>query len=171
MRSIALLTSTVLALASCSSGDQADDSEADSTIEAPAQATSPSGVSGSEETETASTPASVTAPATPVTEPLLDGIEPSVDLLTTATGGGIRPLLEWEPHDNAGAYTVTVYAPDGSAYWSWTGSTTSVHVGGEPVLDDTAPGPSVIDGMSWGVIALSDSFVPIATSHLAPIGP
>jgi hypothetical protein len=46
-----------------------------------------------------------------------------------------------------------------------------VHVGGEPKLGDDVPGPSVVAGMTWGVVALDDGLVPIALSHRGPIGP
>lgn len=92
-------------------------------------------------------------------------------LLTPSSGGGLRPLLEWESVSGADHYGAYVYAPDGSIYWAWTGRATQVHVGGEPRLEDRAPGPSVIDGMSWAVIAYDAEMLPIAVSGRQPIGP
>lgn len=105
------------------------------------------------------------------TMPLVEGLAPAIELVSPQSGAGIRPLLEWSAVDGAAYYLATVYAPDGSPYWTWTGTTTSVHVGGEPVLDDDRPGPSVTVGMTWGVVALDDTIVPIALSDRRPIGP
>ena len=104
--------------------------------------------------------------------PLLPGLELDEVLLTTPlSGGGLRPLLAWGPANSAAYYAVKLYAPDGSPYWAWQGTATQIHVGGEPVLEDYAEGPFVVDGMTWGVIAYDEEWAPIAASERRPIGP
>ncbi|HUG48045.1 MAG TPA: hypothetical protein VMP67_06495 [Candidatus Limnocylindria bacterium] len=92
-------------------------------------------------------------------------------LKTPTSGGGSRPLLEWEPVADADHYGAYVYAPEGIIYWAWAGRETSVHVGGEPQLREGAPGPSIVDGMTWAVIAYDPDLIPIAVSELRPISP
>ena len=78
---------------------------------------------------------------------LLPGLELDEVLLTTPLSGeGLRPLLAWGPANSATYYAVKLYAPDGSPYWAWQGTATQIHVGGEPVLEDYAEGPFVVDG-------------------------
>ena len=189
MRGVARSLVVVLLVAACSGGDE---SSADTTSAAdgaitvapdPAASTTPTTapVAGDGDdappTTTASTDsgddtgagADETVP--PTTAPLIDGIEPTIELLTAVRTGEIRPLLEWAPIDGATHYLATVYAPDGSPYWTWTGPATSVPVGGEPKLSDDVPGPSVVGGMTWGVVALDDALVPIASSARQPIEP
>lgn len=103
--------------------------------------------------------------------PLFAGVDGTIALITSESGGGIRPLLEWEPVAGVDHYGVYLYAPGGSIYWSWTGTVTAVHVGGEPQLRDGAPGPSIVDGMSWAVIAYDADLLPIAVSPQRPIAP
>jgi hypothetical protein len=94
-----------------------------------------------------------------------------IEVMTPASGGGDRPLLEWAPVEGAHHYSVSLFDSDGDLYWGWTGFGTSVHVGGDPQLVDLAPGPRVVEGMTWGVGAYGEDFVPIATSALLPVGP
>ena len=119
---------------------------------------------------TSSVPTTTTTPPT-IAAPLIAGIAPTIEPITAPAGGGIRPLLEWTPVEGAAHYTVIVYAPDGTPYWTWTGTETSVHVGGEPVLDDARPGPSVTAGMTWGVAGLDANLNLVALSARHPIAP
>lgn len=97
----------------------------------------------------------------------LDGIT----LLTPETGGGARPVLQWESVAGAASYRVVITAPDGRGYWSWQGDATSVPVGGHPALPDGAPGPRVSSGMSWSVAAFDQQARPVALSTMRPISP
>lgn len=115
------------------------------------------------------TDTTIEAPTTTVG--VIDGVEDTIELLTPVAGSGIRPRLEWASVEGASHYMVVVDAPDGSPYWTWTGEATAVHVGGDPVLEDDRPGPSIIDGMTWGVVALDDEIVPVAYSERRPIAP
>ena len=94
-----------------------------------------------------------------------------IDLLTPETGGGARPELTWEPVDHAFFYNVVLLDPTGRGYWGWEGTTTAVHVGGEPVIKEGLSGPSVIDGMNWQVAAYDSDLNLIALSHKQPIAP
>jgi hypothetical protein len=128
-------------------------------------------------TSTEVTIATTAAPATTTTttttvpgDALLAGLEP-ITLNTPESGGGIRPELSWEPVAGADHYAVYVYAPNGRIYWSWQGRETSVPVGGRPVLPDAATGPSVVDGMTWAVVAYDTALQPVGSSAVVPIGP
>lgn len=94
-----------------------------------------------------------------------------VETVTPDSGGGTRPLLEWEPIDGAHMYSVVLLTPSGEAYWGWEGTATEVHVGGEPQLEEFAAGPSIVPGMSWSVAAYDDDFHVIAVSQRVLISP
>jgi hypothetical protein len=185
---VGALSVLVVSASACSGGDDSatDDETSDSTTaQAASVAPTQPPTSGEPPTSdsTDETPPATTTPAgdgddvddAAATQPppvaLIAGIAPTVELLTPESGSGIRPQLAWSPVDGGSYYLATVYAPDGTPYWTWTGTATAVHVGGDPVLDDDRPGPSVVDGMSWGVVALDDQIVPIALSDRRPIAP
>lgn len=98
------------------------------------------------------------------------GLVPA-ETVTPESGGGTRPLLEWEAVDGAHMYSVVLLTPSGEAYWAWEGTATAVHVGGEPQLEEFAAGPSVVPGMSWSVAAYDDEFHVIAVSQRMEISP
>jgi hypothetical protein len=150
MRRLAVLLAFVLAVAAC--GD--DDAGTPTTTEA-------AGTTG----------AGATAVPPPSGPPLLAGVDGTMTLLTPTSGEGIRPLLAWAPVSTADHYALFLYAPSGEVYWSWSGTATEVHVGGEPQLRDGASGPSVVEGMSWAVIAYDAGMLPIAASEIRPVSP
>lgn len=169
---------TVLALGACAGGDGGGPSgdvasDTSSATVATSVAASVGEIVSSPTTTVAAAPVTTELVTTtvPPSIPLVEGIEGTIELLTATSAVGVRPLLEWSPVDGATWYMVTVFAPDGTAYWSWTGESTSVHVGGEPRLDDDVPGPSIVDGMAWAVTALDGDLVPIAVSDRRPIAP
>jgi hypothetical protein len=96
---------------------------------------------------------------------------PAISLITPPVGGGTRPVLEWVAVEDADHYIVWVRTPTGKPYWSWLTSDTSVPVGGLPKLNEDAGGPSVVEGMTWSVIALDDEGTIIAASNHRPIAP
>ncbi|MGA9191965.1 MAG: hypothetical protein WBZ24_09550 [Anaerolineales bacterium] len=96
---------------------------------------------------------------------------PSMTLTTPTSGGGIRPVLAWDPVDGAAWYGVYLYAPNQELYWSWQGRETSVPVGGRPKLNDDSLGPSVVEGMTWNVIAYDANNLPVASGGPRPIAP
>lgn len=96
----------------------------------------------------------------------------SIDLLTPPSGAGSKPHFEWSAIEGALQYTLFLQFTDGQPYWSWTGSGTSIYLGGSdsPPPEDAA-GPVLLDGMSWAVIALDAEGNVIASSNLQQISP
>lgn len=170
---------TLLVLSACAGGDAgrvpSGDAAPDASSATVAPTVAPSVVEIASSTTAAVATTTVTtepvAVTSPPSTPLVEGLQGTIELLTATSAVGVRPLLEWSPVDGASWYIVTVFAPDGAAYWSWTGESTTVHVGGEPRLDDDVPGPSIVDGMAWAVTALDAELVPIAVSDRRPIAP
>lgn len=160
----------VLTVGSCSGGDDsAVVAETTSGVTSlpsavPAVATSTAAPSTAQPAEPA--PTTTTRPP-----PHFGAFDQTIDLLTPPDGSGIRPELRWSAVGGADHYGVYLYAPDGSIYWSWSGRATAVPVGGEPRLVDSAPGPSVVDGMTWAVIAYDADLLPLAISPLGAIAP
>jgi len=95
----------------------------------------------------------------------------TLTLLTPTSGGGTRPAFEWEPVDDAFMYSVVLRGPDGRGYWGWEGRVTSIHLGGEPLIEEGKPGPSLVEGMSWHVAAYDADFDMIALSRRRSIDP
>jgi hypothetical protein len=130
MRTSALVFSLFLALTACS-----DDSVSTTAPETTSGATTTTGADAGT-TTTGPQATSTTAPATTAPEgagqPLFEGLDAAVTLVTATSGGGGRPLLEWQAVDGADLYVVFLYAPSGEVYWVWSGAATAVHVGGEP---------------------------------------
>lgn len=91
--------------------------------------------------------------------------------LLTEPSDDLRPLLAWEPVEGAVLYSLTVTAPTGAAYWAWQTDATSVHLGGDPRLDDDQSGPSTVSGMTWSVIAFDGDDRPLAASVEAVLRP
>lgn len=115
-------------------------------------------------------------PASP--EPVQDTSPPKnlehlegIALLTPTTGGGTRPVLEWEGVEEADRYGVYLYDPEGKLFWSWQGRETSIPVGGRPRLVEDALGPRVAEGMTWIVIAFDADQMPVAAGGPRAIAP
>ncbi len=157
-RSILLV---VMLIAACGGSDQ--DASVDSTI--PPE-TSPSSAAASSTTEAA-------APSlSDLSDPMLSGFDvEAIHLLTLESGGGHRPLLEWEAVETADYYIVTIFSPDGSPYWAWPTEDSSVPVGGLPRLEDHTEGPVIWEGCTWGVIGYDATGLPVAASERRPISP
>ncbi|MDX1691082.1 MAG: hypothetical protein R3290_08685 [Acidimicrobiia bacterium] len=168
-----LLSLLVFVVAGCS-----DDAASSSTSTASTEASVGTTTTAAEDrasTATAATP-TTTAPSTTTTiaapvEAYFGDFDMVIVQTTAHSGGGIRPLLAWEPVEGADHYGVYLYAPDGSVYWVWRGEATGVPVGGEPRIREDAPGPSVVEGMTWSVIAYGEDLIPIAASPLRAIAP
>ena len=150
------------------------------TAEEPAPTAAPLQVLPTEAPLSEPTPVEEAAPA-PIEDATPAEVEPAqpeflsyldpVMLLTPASGGGTRPILAWEPIPGVDRYGVYLYAPSGRLYWSWQGRETEIPVGGVPRLREDAIGPSVVDGMTWIVIAYNPDQLPIASGGPRPIGP
>jgi hypothetical protein len=170
-------------VAGCSGGDD----DAGDTAPGTAAPASTGSADESSNTETTGTQPPTTVAATsvapepaPTTEPA--PIEPSseladslgldvIEILTPAEGGGDRPDLSWAPIEGADTYQVVLNAPSGGFYWGWTGTETSIPVGGLPRLVPEAAGPRLIPEMSWTVIAFDTEVRPLALGGPAPISP
>jgi hypothetical protein len=118
----------------------------------------------------ASTPTEGSRPEVTSQVSYLDFSE-GMTLTTPTSGGGIRPVLAWDPVDGADWYGVYLYAPNHKLYWSWQGRESSVPVGGRPKLNDDSLGPSAVVGMTWSVIAYDAEDLPVASGGPRPIGP
>lgn len=95
-----------------------------------------------------------------------------IELLTPTQGVGIKPKFEWSPVDRAARYALSLRFSDGQPYWAWSGSSTSVYLGGlDSPPPDSAEGPILLDGMSWGVIAFDAGGNVIASSVYRDISP
>ena len=96
--------------------------------------------------DSTTTTTSVDAPATLTVTDVFD------EITTDATESGPRPLLSWAPVDGADLYQVVLLGTDGEPFWAWSGSETSINVGGsnEPM----AIGAWVHEPMTWTVSAL-----------------
>lgn len=74
----------------------------------------------------------------------------------TAEVGSV-PTFEWSPVDGAALYRLAVLGPAGPI-WAWEGSATSINLGGlSGDRPKEMPGPVVLAGTSWSVVALGDS--------------
>lgn len=163
-RRILLLAVMVLSVA-CSGGDSAADTTpepTDSTEATPG---------GEESASTQTTNPAGTSTTTTIVVAPLDFDIPAIEVATSTSGEGPRPELAWEPIPDTVFYLVTVYTPSGDPYWAWQGERTAVHVGGEPQLEPDAAGPSVVDGMTWEVVAVGPSDELLADSGRMEISP
>jgi hypothetical protein len=102
--------------------------------------------------------------------PVLDISEAEPVTLITESGGGDRPVFEWQAVDGASLYVVAVYDADERAYWSGQTNGTSLPLGSVQ-LPDEASGPRIGDGFTWSVYALDDAGLLLTTSELRAISP
>lgn len=124
-------------------------------------------------TATAADPEPTEPPTvTPTPEPdlVLPG-SAAITQLTATEGGGARPLLEWEPLDEAGTYYVVVYDDAGDPYWAAVTDQASVYVGGQAQIPDDRDGPRIADGYTWAVYADAVDGSPLGASPLRPVSP
>lgn len=108
-------------------------------------------------------------PATELSD--LEGLD-AITVTTPTSGNGERPLLAWNPVDGAERYALTLSLPDGAAYFSWTGPTTSIWLGGtadEPPAD--AAGPVLLTELVLRVVAFDETGAITAASTPTPIAP
>ena len=96
----------------------------------------------------------------------------AITLTTPETGAGLKPLLSWEPLPGAAEYQVSVYTSEQVPYWAWSGSGSSVYLGGgdTPPPEESA-GPTLSLGMWWAVLAFDADGRLSGSSALGPISP
>lgn len=103
------------------------------------------------------------------TDPFVPGFDTeTITQLTPTSGAGLRPLLEWEPVSGAARYSVIVFNPDGSPWWSWGGDGTEVILGGVST-DAPIGGPVAKDGVTWVVFAFDADEALIGVSPQRPV--
>lgn len=164
MRSTVLVACFILLGATaCSVGES-------SPTSAPLESTTVTDAAASESTPTTSLDASEEPAASASGPPVLDigGAEPIT--LLTGSGGGDRPVFEWQPIDKATLYVVAVYDADGRPYWSGRTSETSLPLGSVPLPDEIS-GPRIDASFTWAVYALDNAAQIVATSELRQISP
>ncbi len=130
-----------------------------------------------EPTSTPSTPsAAATAPSSegPGDDPTLDDLRGAlgIDVLhlepTTETGN--HPTLSWQPVDGAASYWLVLRDDDDRPYWAWTGSDTTVRVGGGD-RSETNQTAALHGEMTWRVAAFDTDHDLIALSDTARLSP
>jgi hypothetical protein len=112
----------------------------------------------------------IVAPPDPQSDPLLVGAE-AVIPITPTEGVGSRPTLEWEPVDGAASYFLVVKDDSGAAYWAWSGSETSIPLGGADFPEDFGNGPTIGPGYTWSVSAYDGDGTFLAISGDHPVSP
>ena len=166
-----LVLAAMLVVGACSDDDTGTSTTPPTTAASAATATTVSdGTTTTAGTTTTTAVDTTTTVAAPV-EPYFGGFETVIVQTTPHSGEGVRPLLVWEPVDDADHYAVYLYAPDGAVYWTWRGEAPEVYVGGEIQIREDAPGPSVVEGMTWSVVAFGEDLIPMAASPLRAIAP
>lgn len=114
--------------------------------------------------ETASTaPTTQTSAATQAQEAFLSGLDLATVVGAVAEGDGPRPTLNWDEIPDASSYTVLVLDSEGRPWWSWSGSSTQVVLGG--IDSDLAiGGPTASAGATWIVFAFGSDDAVIGAS-------
>lgn len=148
----AITASGALLLASCGGGT--DDGAVD---EVPATTTT------AEDIGDADTPATTAEPA-PESAPIIFEV-----IETEPNEPGPRPELSWSAVDGAVTYDLIVLDSGGSAYWGWSGETTSIHLGG--VSNPDAIGAWVFEPLTWIVTARDSAGQTVAVSLRATLEP
>ena len=162
----ALAVVTVFVVGACSSSS-ADSGVSTTVADAAVSTTAPEGSVGADTTTPDTTQATTT---TVVSEPVIVGADPIVQITPTDGGGG-RPLLEWESIDGAALYFVTIYTETGSPYWAAVTEETKTYVGGPLQIPAGRTGPNVADGYTWVVYAEDADGNLLAVSSERPIAP
>ncbi len=106
------------------------------------------------------------------TTPEESGLEDAPYLPELLLGGaesGPRPLLTWAAVDGTARYTLVVLDSDGAPYWAWSGTETTIHLGGFD--DPDAIGPWVHEPMTWTVAATDADGKPLAISQAGVLTP
>jgi len=145
--------------AACSDDDGSASEDEPPTTSEPASSTSTTTITSTTTTTTSTT---TTTTTTTLPDPQILGAD-LIAVRTPTSGGGPRPLLEWEPVDGAGGYLVVVYDADGRPYWSTFTTEPQTPMGGPVPLGEGRSGPAVAEGFTW-VVHANGPFVAIAAS-------
>ena len=139
----AFVSAMVLIGVGCSSSNESDTASTEG-VDVAQEEGATSATTENPATEDPATDTTEPAAAPAVVEPLLtgaDGIAP----LTPVQVDALRPVLAWEPVDQAASYTVVVLDEADAPYWVWIGPEAEVPVGGAEASDFcllyTSPSP------------------------------
>lgn len=150
-----------LSVSACGGGDD-DNAQPVDTKAATTAATDD--VSTSEDVTTDG--ADVTAPDDEVAAELPP---PFPEIEVQPTEAGPRPLLSWTAVEGAATYEIVVLDAGGTPYWAWSGTDSSVHLGGMENPD--AAGAWVFEPLSWVVAARDAEGTTLAMSARADLLP
>lgn len=121
-------------------------------------------------TEQSTTTTNTVTSVAPQSEPLLIGADPAIQV-TPTEGEGSRPMFEWETVDGAALYFLVVKDDAGVAYWAWSGSETSIPLGGAEFPENHGNGPTIGPGFTWSVSAYATDGTFLAISGERLISP
>lgn len=86
------------------------------------------------------------------------------------TEAGSHPTLSWNPFEGAMSYWLVLRDTDGRPCWAWTGTDTSVRMGGGD-SSDTNQTAALHAGMTWSVAAFDVEGNLVALSDTASLAP
>jgi hypothetical protein len=167
---LALVVAFGLGLGACGSSGADDAVETSTTSGSSSTVPATSDVPISDDVGTETTmPTATTATTTtaaPADEAWSDTFQ---EISLNATEPGPRPLLAWGDVDGAALYQLTVLDADGIPYWSWSGTTAAVPLGGMDNPD--AIGAWVFEELTWTVVARAGDGTPLAMSQRGTLVP
>ena len=171
-----LLMSLVVFLAACSGSDGSDGVGTEATTATGESAATTQAPTTPQGTEPGASTASTDAPAEDV-PPVDQGVfEMREDLgiglvvLESVTDAGSHPTLAWQQVQGASSYWLVVHDAEGRPYWAWTGSGTSVRIGGGD-RSETNQTAAVHESLTWRVAAFDADGVLVALSETASLTP
>jgi hypothetical protein len=164
---LTLVLAAGFALGACSSGGDAEvtDTSVSTPLGDATTTTTSEPLDDGSETTTSETTTSTTT-TVPTDDVWSDTF---AEISLTATEPGPRPLLAWGEVDGAALYQLTVLDAAGVPYWSWSGSTSAVHLGGMDNPD--AMGAWVFEELTWMVVARAADGTPLAVSRRGTLEP
>lgn len=158
---IAVAICLTLALAACSGSTDPDS----------AQDTGPT-TTGSEDSTQETTTTSVSAETSipPSLRDLRGDLGVGVVILDPSTETGSHPTLSWQPIEGAASYWLVLRDADDRPFWAWTGTGTTIRVGGgdSPDTNQTA---ALHEEMTWSVAAFDGEGNLVALSDPASVAP
>jgi hypothetical protein len=166
-----VVVAVAFVLGSCGSGGDDAATETSASSADTIVATTTSGPPDSDDGATATTvQPSEPAETAPTTEPAdAAWADTFAEISLSDTEPGPRPLLAWGAVDGAALYQLTVLDADGIPYWSWSGDTEAVPMGGMDNPD--AIGAWVFEELTWTVVARAADGTPLAMSQRGTLEP
>lgn len=171
VRSVVLAVALFVAMTACSGGGEEPSAAED-------QSTTTAAPTTTGQTETTGPETSTEAPTSTTEDPtvvsdlgeLRDDLGVEVLVLEPTSETGSHPTLRWQSADGAVSYWLVLQDAAGRPYWAWTGSETSVRVGGGDSAD--ANQTAVLhEPMTWRVAAFDSDGNLVALSDTADVAP